>query len=69
MLRSAFEDVCVAVLDSLRQMGGFDVFGAGQIGDGTGHAEDAVVGAGGEPLILPFSINSSRVCCCLRLKY
>ena len=34
------------ILNRLRQVGGLDVFGASQVGDGARHFEDAVVGAG-----------------------
>ena len=37
-----------AVLDGFHDLGGADVFFAGEVGEGAGDFEDAVVGAGGE---------------------
>ena len=37
-----------AVLDGLEQMGGLDAFGAGEVSDGAGDLQNAVIGAGGE---------------------
>ena len=35
-------------MDGLEEVGGGDPFGSGEVGDGPGDAEDAVIGAGGE---------------------
>ena len=44
--------VQAAVLDRFGDMGGFDDLGAGQVGDGAGHLDDAVMGAHGEAEVL-----------------
>ncbi len=41
-----------AVLDGLGEVGDGKMFRAFQVGDGAGNFEDAVVGAGGEALLL-----------------
>jgi len=41
-----------AVLDGLKNMMTFDFFGSGEVGEGVGDFEDAVVGAGGEVHLL-----------------
>ena len=48
VLRSAFQNVRVAVLDGLGKMGGGNGFCAVQVGDGARHPQDAVVGACGK---------------------
>lgn len=41
-----------AVLDSFGHVGGLDLFGATEIGDGARHFQQAVVGTGGEAELL-----------------
>src|ERR1035437_9318711 len=68
-----------AVLDGLGDVADGDVLGAGEVGDGAGYLEDAVVGAGGEALLLhsalqqvlgvgrEFAVGSNLLCVHLRV--
>ncbi len=54
MASVSIKDIAVqaAVLDGFEQVGSFDIFGIGQVRDGAGNLEDAVVGSGREVQLL-----------------